>query len=272
MPNRWGKVEAVTDFTFLGSRIIADCDCSNRIKRCLLLGRKALTNLDSILKNRDITLPTTICLVKTMVFPVVMYECESCTIKKAEHWRIHAFELWCWRRLLRLDCKIKPVNPKGNQSWIFIGRTDAEAEIPVLWPPDLKNLLIREYPDAKENWGQEERGQQKLRWLDGISDYGHEVEEASGGGDGQGGLACCTPWDRRVRHDWVAELNWTKVSLLGARLWQPQQTNTEALRDDKRCSLIGGFVHWLSVQEWSTNPGVAHSRPRTSTSFLCTRP
>ena len=95
-------METVTDFIFVGSRIIADGDCSHEIKRRLLLWRKAMTNLDSILKSRDITLPTKVCLVKAMVFPVVMYGCESWTIKKAEHWKIDVFELWCWRRLLRV--------------------------------------------------------------------------------------------------------------------------------------------------------------------------
>ena len=95
-------VEAETDFIFLGSKITADGDCSHEIKRCLLLGRKVMTNLDSMLNNRDITLPTKVYLVKAMVFPVVMYGCESWTIKKAEHWRIDAFELWCWRRLWRV--------------------------------------------------------------------------------------------------------------------------------------------------------------------------
>ena len=95
-------METVTDFIFLGSKITTDGDCSHEIKRCLLLGRKAMTNLDSILKNRDITLPTMVHLVKTMVFPVVIYGCESWTIKKAEHQRTDAFELWCWRRLLRV--------------------------------------------------------------------------------------------------------------------------------------------------------------------------
>ena len=97
-----GIMEMVTDFIFLGSKITADGDCSHEIKRCLLLGRKAMTDLDSILKSRDITLTTKICLVKAMVFPVVMYKCESWTIKKAEHQKIDAFELWCWRRLLRV--------------------------------------------------------------------------------------------------------------------------------------------------------------------------
>ena len=134
-------VETVSDFLFLGSKITADGDCSHEIKRGLLLGRKVMTNLDSILKSRDITLPTKVCLVKAMVFPVVMYGCESWTVKKVEHRRIDAFELWCWRRLLSpLDCKeIQPVHPKGDQPWDFFGRNDAEAETPVLWPPHVKS-------------------------------------------------------------------------------------------------------------------------------------
>ena len=120
-----------------------DDDCSHEIKRRLLLGRKVITNLDSIFKSRDITLSTKLCLDKAMVFPVVMYGCESWTVKKAEHQRIDAFELWCWRRLLRVspvDCKeVQPVHPKGDQSWVFIGRTDAKAETPALWPPQVKS-------------------------------------------------------------------------------------------------------------------------------------
>ena len=111
--------ETVRDFIFLGSKITADGDYSHEIKRHLFLGRKAMTNLDGILKSRDITLPTKVCLVKAMVFPVVMYGCESWTIKKAEGRRIGAFELWCWRRLLRVPWtgkEIQPVHPKGNQS------------------------------------------------------------------------------------------------------------------------------------------------------------
>ena len=109
-------METRTDFIFWVSKITVDGDCSHDIKRRLLLGRKVMTNLDSILKSRDITLPTKVCLVKAMVFPVGMYGCEHWTIKKAEHQRIDAFELWCWRRS-PLDCKeIQPVHPKGNQS------------------------------------------------------------------------------------------------------------------------------------------------------------
>ena len=134
------KVETVSDFIFLGSKITADGDCSHETKRRLLLGRKVMTNLDSIFKSRDITLPTKIRLVKAMDFPVVMYGCESWTIKKAEHLRIDAFELWCWRRFESpLDCKeIQPVHSKGDQSWVFIGRTDAKAETPILCPPHAK--------------------------------------------------------------------------------------------------------------------------------------
>ena len=108
--------------------------------RHLLLERKVMTNLESILKSRDITLPTKVCLVKAMIFPVVMYGCESWTIKKAECQRIDASELWCWRRLLRVPW-IQPVHPKGDQFWkdLFIGRTDVEAETPILWPPDEKS-------------------------------------------------------------------------------------------------------------------------------------
>ena len=134
-------METVIDF-FLGSKITADGDCSHEIKRRLLLGRKVMINLDSILKSRDITLPTKVCLVKAMVFPVVMYGCESGTVKKAECRRIDAFELWCWRRLLRVPWtakEIQPVHSEGDQPWDFFGRTDAEAETPVLWPPHAKS-------------------------------------------------------------------------------------------------------------------------------------
>ena len=134
-------METVTDFILGGSKITADGNCSHEINRCLLLGRKAVTDIACILKGKDITLLTKVCLVKAIVIPVVMYGCESWTIKKAECQRIDAFELWCWRRLkspLNYE-EIQPVHPKGDQSWVFIGRTDAEAETPILWPPNVKN-------------------------------------------------------------------------------------------------------------------------------------
>ena len=143
-----------------------------------------------------------------------MYGCESWTMKKAERWRIDALELCCWRRLLSpLDCKeIQPVHPKGNKSWIFIGRTDAEAETPVLWPPDAKNWLIRKDPDAGKDWRWEEKGTTEEEmvgwhhWLDG-----HEFEQAPGVGDGQGSLVCCSPWGCREL-DMTEWLNWTELS------------------------------------------------------------
>ena len=141
----------MTHIVFLGSKITADGDCSHEIKRRLLLGRKVMTNLHSLWKSRDITLPTKVHLGKAMIFPVVMYGCESWTIKKAEHFSTDALELWCWRKLLRVPWTvqgIQPVNPKGNQSWIFIGRTDAEVEAPKLWPPDAKSQFIGKDPDA----------------------------------------------------------------------------------------------------------------------------
>ena len=124
-----------------GSKITADGDCSHEIKRHLLLRRKVMTNLDTIFKSRDITLPTKVRLVKAIVFPVVIYGCESWTTKKAEHRRIDAFELWCWGRLESpLDCKeIQPVHPKGDQSWVSTERTDVEAETPIVWPHDAKS-------------------------------------------------------------------------------------------------------------------------------------
>ena len=121
--------ETVVDFSFLGSKITADGDCSHEVKRRLLLGRKVMIHLDSILKSRDITLPTKVRLAKAIVFPVVMYGCESWTVTKAEHRRIDAFELWCWRRLLREE--IQPVH-SDDQPWDFFGRNDAKAEAPVL--------------------------------------------------------------------------------------------------------------------------------------------
>ena len=145
-----------------GSKITADGDCSHESKRLLFLRRKVMTNLDSILKSRDITLPTKVRLIKAMVFPVVMYGCESLIIKKAECRRIDAFELWCWRRLLRVPWTARrsnqSVHPKGNQSWIFIGRTDVEAETPLLWPPDVKSWLIWKDTDAGKDWRWKEKG------------------------------------------------------------------------------------------------------------------
>ena len=165
-------MKTVRDFMGGGSKITAYGDCILEIKRWLPLGRKAsLINLDSIVKSRDITLPTKVHLVKAVVFPVVMYGCESWT---TESW---APKNWCfWIVVLEktleapLDCKeIQPVNPKGNQSWIFIGGTDAEAETPILWSPDAKNWLKEKTPVMGKIEGGRRRGWQRMRWLDGIT-------------------------------------------------------------------------------------------------------
>ena len=185
MANRWETMETVIDFIFLVSKIIADGDCSHEIRRHLLLGRKVMTNIDSILKSRDIALPTKICLVNTMVFPVVMYE-----------WKLDYKESWVpknrcfWAVVLEktlespLDCKeIQPVHPKGNKSWIFIGRTDAEAETPILWPHDVENWLIGKDPDAGKDWRQEEKGTTEDEMVGWHPWLGHELELALGVGD-----------------------------------------------------------------------------------------
>ena len=160
-------------FIFLGSKITVDGDCSHEIKRRFLLGRKAMTKLDNILKSRDVTLPTKVHLVKAMVFPIVRYGWESWAPKN-----------WCfWTVVLEktlespLKCKdIQPVHPKGNQSWIFIGRTDAdaEAEAPILWPPDAKDWLIGKDPNAGKDWRQEEKGTTEDEMVGWHQLKGHE--------------------------------------------------------------------------------------------------
>ena len=160
MANGWGNDGNSDRLYFRGSKITADGDWSHKIKRCLLLGRKVMTNLDSIFKSRDITLPTKVHLVRAMVFPVFMYGCESWTIKKAERWRIDAFELWCWRRLLRIPWTAK----RSNQS--ILKEISPECSLeglmfklkPNTWPPDVKSWLIEKDPDAGKDWRQEEKG------------------------------------------------------------------------------------------------------------------
>ena len=159
-------------------------------------------------------------LVKAMVFPVVMYGCESWTIKKAEHQRIDAFDLWVLEKTLEssLDCKeIQPVHPKGDQSWIFIGRTDVEAETPILWPPDAKSWLIWKYPDAEKDWGQEKgmTGDKMIGWHHWLN--GHGFGWTPGVGDGQGGLACCGSWGRKEL-EMTERLNWTELKERMARV------------------------------------------------------
>ena len=172
-----------------------------------------MTNLDSILKRRDMTLSTKIHLVKAMIFPVVMYGCESWTVKKS--W---VLKNWCfWNMVLEktlespLDCKeIQPVHPKGDQSWMFIGKTDTEAETPILWPPDAKSCLIGKDPDAGKDWGQEENGMtedEMVGWHHRLN--GHGFGWTLGVGDGQGGLVCCSSWGHK-ESDMTEQLNWTE--------------------------------------------------------------
>ena len=173
---------------------------------------KVMTNLDSVLKSRDITLSTKDCLDKAMVFPVVMYGCESWTIKKADHQRIDAFELWVLDKTLEspLDCKeIQPVHPKGDQSWVFTGRTDAEADTPILWPPDGKDWLSWNDPDDGNDWRWEERRMTEWDgWMASATQWTW-VWVSSGSYDGQGGLACCSPWGRKSQ---TQLSDWTKLS------------------------------------------------------------
>ena len=180
-----GTVETVADFIFLGSKITADGDWSHEIERHLLLGKKIMTNLDSILKNRDISLPTKVRLVKAMVFPVVMYGCESWTVKKAERWRI-------------------------DRSWVFIGRTDAEAETSILWPPDVKSWLMGKDPEAGKDWGQEEKGMtedEMVGWHHQLRCSWVWVDSGSWWWTGRPGVLRFMG-SQRVGHDWATELNW----------------------------------------------------------------
>ena len=176
-----------------------------------------MTNLDSIFKSRDITLSTNVCLAKDMVFPVVIYGCESWTSIQ-ESW---APKNWCfWTVVLEktlespLDCKeIQPVHPKQKQSWIFIGRTDAKAETPILWLPHAKSWLIGKDPDAGRDWGQEEKemtGDEMAGWHHRLD--GHEFEWTLGVGDGQEGLACCNSWGRK-ESDMTERLNCPELNI-----------------------------------------------------------
>ena len=149
-------IETVTDFIFLGFKITADGACSHEIKRHLLLGRKAVANLDSIVKSRDITLLTKFHLVKAMAFPVVMYRCESWTLKKACFQIVVLDKTLESLLTLEISRETKLVNPKGNKSWISVGRTDAEA--PILWSPDMKSWLTGKDLDVGKDWGHEEKG------------------------------------------------------------------------------------------------------------------
>ena len=206
-------METVTEFISLGSKITADGDCLHEIKRTLHLRRKVMTNLDSISKSRNITLPAKVHLVKAMVFLVVMYGCESWTVKKAEHWRIDAFELWCWRRLLRVPWTAR----RSNQSMLQEISPEYSLERLILkpklqyfghlmWRTDLfeKTLMLGKIE------GRRRRGWQRMSWLDGITSWRTWVwvNSRSWCWTGRPGVLMGS---QRVIHDWVTELNWTYV-------------------------------------------------------------
>ena len=210
MGNRWGNSVRLS---FGVSKITSDGDFSHEIKRLLLLGRKVMTNLDSILKSRDITWPTKVHLVKAMVFPVVMYGCESWTTKKAECWRIDAFELWCWRRLLRVPWTarrsnrsiLKEISP-GISSEEMMLKLKLQYFGHLMWRFD-----SLEKTDAGRDWGQEETGTTKdemAGWHHQLD--GHEFEWTPEVGDGQGDLACCDSWGL-IESDTTERLNWTEL-------------------------------------------------------------
>ena len=197
-------METVSDFIFLGSKITADGDCSHEIKRHLLLGRKAITNIDSILKSRDITLPTKVCLLKA-------------ELDYKESW---AQKNWCfWTVVLQktlespLDSKeIQPVHSEGDQPWVFFGRTDAKAETPILWPLHVKSWLVGNDSDAGKDWRREEKGMtedEMVGWHHWLNE--HEFEWTPGVGDGQGGLVCCNSWGLK-ESDTTERLNWTELN------------------------------------------------------------
>ena len=209
MGKRWKQCQPLF---WGGSKITKDGDCSHEIKRRLLLGRKVMTNLDSIFKSRDITLSTKVRLVKAIVFPVVMYGCESWTVRKAEHWRIDAFELWCWRRLLRVPWTAR----RSNQSILRETRPECS----------MKGLMLKlkfQYfghlmwradsfeNDAGKDWGQEEKGtteNEMVGWHCQLN--GHRFGWTPGVGDGQGGLVCCGSWGHK-ESDTTEWLNWTET-------------------------------------------------------------
>ena len=198
-------METVTDFIFLGFKITADGVCSHEIKRHLLLRRKAMTNRDSILKSRDMTN-------KGPSSQSYGFVCSHVWMWELDHKEDSAPKNWCFWTVMEektfespLDCKeIQPVHPEEDQSLVFIGRTDAEAETPILWPSDAKSWLIGKDPDSGRDWGQEEKGTTEdeiAGWHHQL--HAHEFGWTPGVGDGQGGLLCC------IGHDWVSELNWT---------------------------------------------------------------
>ena len=225
MANRWGNDENSDRLFFLGSKITADGDCSHEIKRCLLLGRKVMTNLDSILKSRDIALPTNVHLVKAIIIPVVMLRCESWTIKKAEHRRVNAFELWCWRRLLRVPCTarrsnqsiLKEISPEYSLEGLMLKLKLQYFGHLMQRTNSLEKTLMLGKIECRRR-----RGWQRMKGLDGVTDWMNmslsKIQEmlkdreawcaaAHGVTNSQTRLS-----DWTVGHNWATELNWTELN------------------------------------------------------------
>ena len=218
-------VETVSDFIFWGSKITANGDCSHEIKKRLLLGRKVMTNPDSILKSRDITLPTKVCIAKAMVFPLVMYGCESWTVKKAEHWRINVFELWCWQRLLRVPWTAR----KSNQS-ILKGISPGYSLEGLMLKLKLQYFshLMRQVDSLEKTLmlggirGRRRRGRQRRRWLNDITDsMGMSLSKLQELVIDREAWRAVIHGLQRVRYNWVTELNWyfPKNLFSSSKLW-----------------------------------------------------
>ena len=238
-------VETMRDFIFQGSKITTDGDCSHEIKRCLLLGRKVMTNLDCILRSWDVTLPTNDCLVKAMVFPVVMYGCKSWTIKKAERQRIDAFELWCWRRLLRVpwitrtsnQSMLKEISPKYSLEGLML-KLKLQYFGHLVWRADWfeKTLMLGKVEGGRRGGDRERDG-----WMASLTQWtGVWVSSRSWWWTGRPGVLQ-SMGSQRVGHDWVTELNWT-LSELGKGL------NCVYVQPDNMKVSIASWL--LLIQQW----------------------
>ena len=226
-------METVADFIFLGSKITADGDCSHETKRCLFLGRKAMTNLNSIIKSWDIILPTRVHLVKAMVFPVVMYGCERCTIKKTDYQGIDAFELWCWRRLLRVPWTarrasqsiLKEISPEYSLEGLML-----KLELQYFGQLMKRTNSLEKTMLLGKIEGGRRRGHQSMRWLDGITDAMDVgwVNSRSWWWTGKSGVLQ-SMGSQRVRHEWLTELNWYPSECRVPKNWMKHKLESRSL-------------------------------------------